>query len=80
MGTSRPGSDVDLACMGQDFSWKELIQIERELDDLMLPYSFDVSVCAEIENEDLIDHIRRVGKVFYDAGSKHGGPLMKGCK
>ena len=42
-----------------------MYQIEEALDDLMLPYSFDLSVFAEIENQNLVDHIQRVGVIFY---------------
>lgn len=31
----------------------------------MLPYSFDLSEFAEIENQNLVDHIQRVGVIFY---------------
>ena len=31
----------------------------------MLPYTFDLSLYHQIKNKDLIDHILRVGKVFY---------------
>lgn len=36
-----------------------------ELDDLLLPYTFDISIFQHISNKDVIDHIQRVGKVFY---------------
>jgi hypothetical protein len=42
-----------------------LQKIEIELDDLMLPYKFDVSIYKTIQNKELLDHINRVGKVFY---------------
>ena len=32
---------------------------------LLLPWQFDLSAYREIENPALLDHIRRVGKVFY---------------
>ncbi|MBU1171821.1 MAG: hypothetical protein KKD44_19885 [Proteobacteria bacterium] len=37
-----------------------------EIDDLLLPYSFDISIFADIDNPDLIDHIKRVGMIFYE--------------
>jgi hypothetical protein len=40
--------------------------IQDEIEELYLPYSFDISIFDRIDNEDLIDHIRRVGKVFYE--------------
>lgn len=63
-GTYRPGSDIDITLTG-DISWDELQAITLELDDLMLPYQFDLSVHAMIDNPNLLDHIKRVGKTFY---------------
>jgi hypothetical protein len=40
-------------------------KIERELDDLLLPYEFDLSIFGQIENKELIAHIERAGKLFY---------------
>ncbi|MFO8024010.1 nucleotidyltransferase domain-containing protein [Thiohalophilus sp.] len=63
-GTHRPGSDIDITLAG-NISWDELQAITLELDDLMLPYQFDLSVHAMIDNPNLLDHIKRVGKTFY---------------
>jgi uncharacterized protein len=64
-GNYREGSDIDLTLMGDQLSVTLLQLIENELDDLMLPYKFDVSVYHHINNPGLIDHINRVGVVFY---------------
>jgi len=37
----------------------------RELDDLPLPYSFDIAIHSMIVNEALLERIRRRGAVFY---------------
>lgn len=65
MGNFRPGSDIDLVIVGQQFSHQQLLQLLTMLDDLLLPYSFDISRRQDIENQDLLAHIDRVGKVFY---------------
>ncbi len=31
----------------------------------MLPYKIDISVMEHIDNKDLIDHIDRIGQIFY---------------
>ena len=36
-----------------------------KLDDLYLPYRFDLALFHHIHHADLLDHIQRVGKVFY---------------
>jgi len=43
-----------------------LFKIENEIDDLLLPYKIDLSIYHKIENNQLVDHINRVGKVFYE--------------
>ena len=66
MGNHRTGSDIDLSLQGgDDLTDLVLYSIVRELDDLPLPYSFDVSVHSMIENEALLQHIRRWGVVLY---------------
>ena len=69
-GNYRPGSDIDLTLKGAELNLKTLNRISNELDDLLLPYCFDLSIFTQIENEDLIDHIHRVGVMIYQA-KKH---------
>ncbi len=64
-GTYKNGSDIDLVIDGKDIDMQTFRQILRDLDDLMLPYTIDISVYSQIDNDDLIDHIKRVGKVIY---------------
>jgi len=63
-GNYKPGSDIDLTILG-DISWRELNQLESDLDDAMLPYQFNLSLFEHIDNKELIDHINRIGSVFY---------------
>ena len=64
-GCSKPGSDIDFAIKGDQLDLKELNRISLALDDLLLPYTFDLSIYRHISNPDLLDHIARVGKIFY---------------
>ncbi len=64
-GNYKPGSDIDLTLKGKELNLKLLNKISLELDDLLLPYTFDLSIYNHIKQADLIDHIVRVGKVFY---------------
>lgn len=64
-GNFRPGSDIDLTLTGT-LTYADLLAVERALDDLSLPYRFDLSVFGQIENPDLIAHIKRVGVVFWE--------------
>lgn len=65
MGNYRPGSDIDLTLFGDNLSYADLCRIETEIDDLLLPYTLDLSLYDQIDNTDLREHIQRVGLVFY---------------
>jgi predicted nucleotidyltransferase len=63
-GNYKNGSDIDLAVTGPvDLS--ELGTIAWELDDLLLPWEVDLLQFDRITNQDLREHITRVGQVFY---------------
>nr|VFJ70132.1 MAG: Nucleotidyltransferase domain-containing protein [Candidatus Kentron sp. FM]VFJ70502.1 MAG: Nucleotidyltransferase domain-containing protein [Candidatus Kentron sp. FM]VFK14754.1 MAG: Nucleotidyltransferase domain-containing protein [Candidatus Kentron sp. FM] len=64
-GNHRPGSDIDLAIVGSGVTQEELLEMDGELDDLLLPYTIDLCRFHEIRNPDLIGHIDRVGVVFF---------------
>ena len=64
-GNYKPGSDIDLTIIG-DLDYSNLIKLENQLDDLLLPYKIDLSLYHNFNHPKLIDHIKRVGKVFYE--------------
>ena len=66
-GNYKLGSDIDLTLVGEKLNLSKLAKISDELDDLYLPYTFDFSIYDQIENTQLLDHIKRVGTVFYSA-------------
>jgi predicted nucleotidyltransferase len=65
-GNYRPGSDIDLTICGEGVTLPQLLRLEHELDELLLPYKIDLSLRHKIDSPDLLGHIRRVGKVFYE--------------
>jgi predicted nucleotidyltransferase len=65
-GNYRTGSDIDLMLIGEEMTHQHLTRLARQLDDLLLPYFFDLSIFHRIEDPDLIDHIKRIGVVFYE--------------
>ena len=67
-GNYRPGSDIDLTIKGGDIPFAEFMQIEEEIDDLMLPYTVDLSQYRQIGNPELLAHIDRVGMAVYVKG------------
>ncbi len=67
-GTYKVGSDIDLSLKTQGELPKSLLlTIDSALDDLDLPYSFDISLLQQINNKNLLEHIERVGMVFFNA-------------
>ena len=64
-GNYHPGSDIDLSLKGAQLNLKILNQISNQLDNLLLPYMFDLSIFQQIENPDLLAQIERVGQVIY---------------
>ncbi|MDF1571946.1 MAG: nucleotidyltransferase domain-containing protein [Bacteroidales bacterium] len=69
-GNYRDGSDIDLSLVGENLDLNTLLKIEHQVDDLLLPYKLDISLFHNIENNDLIDHIERVGIIFYTKSNK----------
>jgi predicted nucleotidyltransferase len=65
-GNYKTGSDIDLTLYGAGLSLMILRKIENKLDDLLLPYKVDLSIFEQITDPAVVDHIRRVGVVFYE--------------
>lgn len=65
-GNYKPSSDIDITLFGDNLTLSELQLVENEIDDLLLPYKFDISIYNQISNIELIEHIDRVGKVLYN--------------
>lgn len=63
--THRSSSDIDLTLRGHELSTSWLMNLMGKIDDLLLPYQVDLSIFEHIDNQDLIDHINRVGKVIF---------------
>lgn len=74
-GNFREGSDIDIALTGI-IDPKILGDIADNLDELLLPYTIDLSVYETLKNDKLREHIDRVGKLLYEknmaALQKHG--------
>jgi len=67
-GNAKPGSDIDLAFIG-DIDALQVQSIQSELEELPLPYKFDVQPYESIQHVPLREHIDRVGLRVYPAGS-----------
>ena len=65
-GNYKAGSDIDITLVAEDLTLKNSVYpLSTALDDLYLPYTFDISIFDQLENPDFVDHILRVGKTFY---------------
>jgi len=64
-GNYREGSDIDLCLVGDDLNEAIRKRVWLMLDELNTPYLIDLSVFNQLESESLIDHIQRVGGIFY---------------
>jgi predicted nucleotidyltransferase len=80
-GSARPESDIDLALVGA-IDELEAEAVADELEELPLPYGFDVKAYDRIKSPALKEHIARVGKSIYrregdavaeDGASGYGG-------
>jgi len=68
-GNYKLGSDIDITLKGQYLNLETVNAIETKIDDLLLPYLFDISIFSQIDNPDLVEHINRIGKLFYEKGA-----------
>lgn len=65
-GTYRKGSDIDLTLCGDDnLTLRVHHRIADELDDLLLPYTIDLSILRDISDPDVLKQIERVGVALY---------------
>jgi len=68
-GTYKPFSDVDITLVGRELTHSDLNRMILDIDDLLLPYMFDISIFHTLKSSDLIDHINRRGIVIYEKDS-----------
>ncbi|HKK09669.1 MAG TPA: nucleotidyltransferase domain-containing protein [Bacteroidales bacterium] len=64
-GNYREGSDIDLTLIGNQLTTDHVLRISADIDDLNLPYLFDLSVYHQLDSVSLKQHIERVGKTFF---------------
>lgn len=63
-GTHKEGSDIDITLFGM-ITDDDFNKLWQKLDDSYIPYKFDISIYKNLKSKDLIEHIDRVGKLFY---------------
>lgn len=65
-GTYRPGSDIDLALLGEGVDLTTLGAIAGRLDESSIPQQVDLTLWSRIDHSALREDIQRAGVVFYD--------------
>ena len=63
-GDYKNGSDIDLCLLGKDLDSGIILKLDNILDELYLPYTFDISIYDKIDNPNFKDHIDRVGMMI----------------
>jgi uncharacterized protein len=70
-GNYQAASDIDLTLIGNNINQTLKQKIEFDLDDLLLPYKFDISIYHKISNPDFKRHIDTFGMEFYSKIPHH---------
>jgi len=66
-GNYKTGSDIDITLLGENLTLDNSVYpLMDEIEELYLPYTFDISIFKYIDNKNLINHINRIGKIFYE--------------
>lgn len=65
-GNYKKGSDIDLTLIGDALDHRILGEIAGRLEESPIPYQVDLSLWEQIDNQNLLEHIERVGVVFYE--------------
>jgi len=63
-GTATEGSDIDLSLKGEYLTHRHQLELSKVLENLLLPYRVDLSVC-NLLLKPLKEHIQRVGQLFF---------------
>lgn len=65
-GTYSEGSDIDLAVVGENITFNQLMDINIQIEDLGLLYKVDVVDYNKNVGTPIGEHIDRVGLLFYE--------------
>lgn len=65
LGTSKPGSDIDLSLYGT-IPLSIQLQVMNELDEMNWPEKIDIRIYMFIQNKDLKNHIDHYGEIIYE--------------
>ena len=65
-GNFKKGSDIDIAIYGKNVDKTLALDLNAKLnEDVPSPYFYDIVAGDKLDDLDLIEHIKRVGKIIY---------------
>lgn len=64
-GDYSPTSDIDITLKGKGLTISHLSRLDNALDDLLMPYSFDICIFDKIRDEQFLSNVIRDGKTLY---------------
>ena len=64
-GNFNKRSDIDLVVIGTKLNRHIIGKIISEVNDSNCPNTVDIQILVNIKNQDLSEHIARVGQIFY---------------
>jgi len=64
-GDNSNGSDIDLAIRGKDLKLDDILESKTRFEELPIPYKIDLIIYDRINEQELKDHVDRVGKVLF---------------
>jgi predicted nucleotidyltransferase len=66
MGTFTPASDVDICLYGDSLTLPDQARLAAKMEELTIPQRVDLLLHHAIEDQALLDHIAREGKVLFE--------------
>lgn len=60
-GTSKAGSDIDIALVGENINLRQILRIGSKIEDLDLPYKVDLISYKDIKDKNLKEEIDKFG-------------------
>lgn len=64
--TYRKGSDIDMTILDDESLTRGMfLNIVNDFEESLLPYLVDLSLFRDLQNQDLVAHINRYGKIIY---------------
>lgn len=70
-GHFKHGSDIDLAVMDKEIDSKTISNLSFDFEESSLPYTVDLINFPILKHQEFIEHIDRIGIVFYERWKKH---------